>query len=271
MCLNLDSLSFAPLDVSQGDRMNQQTSRRIVIGDVHGHYDGLIALLSAIAPAETDQVYFLGDLIDRGPQSYQVVEFVKNSAYQSLLGNHEHLLLEAFPNGQVYAPALQAWLQSGGRATVASYDDIERLVDHVQWIRTLPTYLDLGDVWLVHAGVHPDFSIEQQSHQEFCWIRDEFHQSSQPYFTDKTIITGHTITFTFRGVTPGAIVRGQGWLGIDTGAYHPKSGWLTGLDIDSHQVYQANVFTNQVRTSMLDEVTIQVEPQKRGRHQTLRL
>jgi serine/threonine protein phosphatase 1 len=245
--------------------MSQQPTRRIVIGDVHGHYDGLMNLLDRIAPEASDQVYFLGDLIDRGPQSYQVVEFIKNSPYQSLLGNHEHLLLEAFPNGQVYAPALQAWLQSGGRATVASYTDMEVLVEHVQWIRTLPTYLDLGDVWLVHAGVHPEMPLEKQGYAEFCWIRDEFHRSTQPYFSDKMIITGHTITFTFQGVMPGVIARGQGWLGIDTGAYHPKSGWLTALDIDNAIVHQANMYTNQVRTLELNEVTTEIEPQTRGR------
>lgn len=244
--------------------MNEQDSRRIVIGDVHGHYDGLMTLLDLISPKDADQVYFLGDLIDRGPQSAQVIEFVKNSPYQSLLGNHEHLLLEAFPNNQPYPPALQAWLQSGGRATIASYDDVELLVQHVEWIRTLPIYLDLGDIWLVHAGVNPALPIEQQSHQEFCWIRDEFHSTPRPYFSDKLIITGHTITFTFRGVAPGAIARGQGWLGIDTGAYHPKSGWLTGLDVTHNQVYQVNVYTQQVRTLLLSQVVMQIEPTRSG-------
>ena len=64
-------------------------SKRIIIGDIHGHYDGLMTLLEAIAPGRNDMVYFLGDLIDRGPKSSQVVEFVKNSPYQCILGNHE--------------------------------------------------------------------------------------------------------------------------------------------------------------------------------------
>jgi serine/threonine protein phosphatase 1 len=251
--------------------MNNPVPRRIVIGDVHGHYEGLMALLTAIAPGTDDQVYFLGDLIDRGPQSYQVVEFVKNSPYQSLLGNHEYLLLEAFPNGQVFAPALQAWLQSGGRATVASYEDAEKLLEHVAWIRTLPPYLDLGDIWLVHAGVHPDLPLEQQGYQDFCWIRDEFHGIQQPYFHNKLIITGHTITFTFPGVTPGAIARGQGWIDIDTGAYHPKSGWLTGLDVTNGKVYQANVYTNSVRTLLLEEATTQINHQRLGRRHAVKL
>jgi serine/threonine protein phosphatase 1 len=252
--------------------MSNSVPRRIVIGDVHGHYEGLMTLLNAITPDSDDQVYFLGDLIDRGPQSAQVVEFVKSSSYQCLLGNHEYLLLEAFPNGQFFAPALQAWLQSGGRSTVASYGDTGILLEHVEWIRTLPTYLDLGDIWLVHAGVHPDMPLSQQSYQEFCWIRDEFHTIPQPYFHNKLIITGHTITFTFPGVVPGSIVRGQGWLGIDTGAYHPKSGWLTGLDVTNNRVYQANVYTNTVRTLLLEEVTTSIDPNRLdNRRHALRL
>lgn len=252
--------------------MTTNPLRRIVIGDVHGHYSGLMTLLEALAPATEDQVYFLGDLIDRGPQSAQVVEFVKNSPYQSLLGNHEQLLLESFPKGQVFAPALQAWLQSGGRATVASYGDAGIPADHIDWLRTLPSYLDLGDLWLVHAGVHPNMPIEQQTTQEFCWIREEFHGSLRPYFPNKTIITGHTITFTFPGVMPGAIAQGQGWLCIDTGAYHPRSGWLTALDADNGKVCQVNVYTHTVRTLMLEEVTIKLEPSRvPSRKQALRL
>jgi serine/threonine protein phosphatase 1 len=252
--------------------MGETTSRRIVIGDIHGHYDGLMRLLEMISPAATDQVYFLGDIIDRGPQSAQVVEFVRSSPYQCLLGNHEQLLLESFPQGQIFTPALQAWLHSGGRATVASYGSGGVLLDHLSWIHTLPTHLDLGDVWLVHAGVHPGMAIDQQTSQEFCWIREEFHSSTQPYFENKVIITGHTITFTFPGVTPGVIAKGHGWLDIDTGAYHPKSGWLTGLDITNNKVYQVNVYKPMSRILPLEEVTAQVNPQQViSRRQALKL
>ncbi|MEY3401240.1 MAG: hypothetical protein RLZZ86_855 [Cyanobacteriota bacterium] len=56
--------------------MSEISQRRVIIGDVHGHYQGLMLLLKQIEPASTDQIYFLGDLIDRGPQSAEVVEFV---------------------------------------------------------------------------------------------------------------------------------------------------------------------------------------------------
>ncbi len=243
--------------------MTQPTNRRLVIGDVHGHYDGLMLLMETIAPSQEDEVYFLGDLIDRGPKSAQVVEFVRSHQYPCVMGNHEQLLLEAFPNGQIFGPALQAWLHSGGRATMASYDTSESLLtEHLDWIRTLPTYLDLGDIWLVHAGVHPDIPIHQQTSQQFCWIRDEFHRSSKPFFPDKLIITGHTITFTFSGVMPGKVVGGNGWLDIDTGAYHPRSGWLTALDTTHQQVYQVNVLQQQVRVVPLADLLVEVTPDK---------
>jgi len=235
--------------------------RRIVIGDVHGHYDGLMTLLEALAPGWDDRVYFLGDLIDRGPKSAQVLEFVKESSYQTLLGNHEQLMLDALPNGPVDLRSWQAWLYSGGDATIASYRDTGMMpYKHLEWMRSLPTHLDLGDIWLVHAGVDPKLPIHQQSIEQFCWIRQAFHNISKPYFTNKLIITGHTITFTFEGVMPGELVRGPGWLDIDTGAYHPKSGWLTGLDLSYRRVYQVNVFNHQVRILPLEAVVRQIQP-----------
>ena len=240
--------------------MSTTTCRRIFVGDVHGHYEGLMKLLEAIAPDSQDQVYFVGDLIDRGPQSARVIDFVRHNRYHCVLGNHEQLLLESFPGGEVRMATLQNWLYSGGQTTLASYRDTETLLDHLDWIRGLPIYLDLGDIWLVHAGVHPELPLPEQTTQEFCWIRDLFHSSTQPYFSDKLIITGHTITFTLPQVEPGQIARGQGWLDIDTGAYHPKSGWLTAIDIDNAQAYQFNVFQQSLRVRPFAEAVTTVEP-----------
>ncbi|MCA1991094.1 MAG: metallophosphoesterase [Coleofasciculus sp. S288] len=234
--------------------------RRIVIGDVHGHYDTLMNLLDAIAPNSDDMVYFLGDLIDRGPQSAQVVDFVMKSSYPCLLGNHEQMLLDILGNGEIYGPALQAWLYSGGHSTVNSYGENGVSQDHLDWMRTLPTYIDLGDVWLVHAGIHPRIPLHQQTSDQFCWVREEFHSMPEPYFPDKLIVTGHTITFTLPGVLPGRIAQGRGWLDIDTGAYHPKSGWMTALDITNALVYQVNVFKHRLRKLPLAEAVTRVEP-----------
>lgn len=236
------------------------TPRRIIIGDVHGHYDALLALFNAIAPEPCDAVYFLGDLIDRGPQSAQVVEFVKSNHYHCLLGNHEQMLLQVMESQMLTSGLFQDWLYCGGYPTLISYN-YKISQDHLDWMKTLPWYLDLGDLWLVHAGVHPNFPIEDQSIEQFCWIRDEFHRMSEPYFPNKLIITGHTITFTFPGIQPGYLAAGAGWLDIDTGVYHPSSGWLTGLDINQKTVYQVQSKTLEVRKVPLSEIVTTVEPE----------
>ncbi|PMB50524.1 serine/threonine protein phosphatase [Fischerella thermalis CCMEE 5201] len=241
--------------------MSVTSYRRIVIGDVHGHYEGLMRLLDAIAPTSDDQVYFLGDLIDRGPQSAQVVNFVKDSPYQCLLGNHEQMLLNILTK-RIPTPTVQAWLYSGGQATVASYEEATIPHDHLEWFDNLPTYIDLGDIWLVHAGVNPFIPLTEQTANQLCWVRDEFHSIEEPYFSDKLMIIGHTITFTLPGVPPGQLAQGQGWLDIDTGAYHPRSGWLTGLDITNNLVYQANVLKNCIRISPLEEIVTTVNPKQ---------
>ena len=228
--------------------------RRIFIGDVHGHFDGLMWLLEKLDLASEDQVYFVGDLIDRGPQSAQVVDYVRQQQYPCVLGNHEQLLINAFAQNQVAGQALHGWLYSGGQATLASYNnDLDLLGEHLDWFRSLPIYLDLDDIWLVHAGLDPTLAIAEQTAEECCWIRDIFHQDPNPYFADKLIITGHTITFTFPDIPPGQIVEGPGWLDIDTGAYHPKSGWLTAVDIDGEQVHQFNIFDAAYRRRSLQE------------------
>jgi serine/threonine protein phosphatase 1 len=243
--------------------MNEISPRRIVIGDVHGYYQGLMILLEKIAPTSAEKVYFLGDLIDRGPQSAQVVDFVKRNNYDCLLGNHEQMLLNAINNNKFNSnQTIQAWLYSGGQATISSYQTAQIPQDHLDWFENLPTYLDLGDVWLTHAGVDPNKSVSEQTAEELCWIREEFHSMEQPYFSDKLIIVGHTITFTLPGVAPGQLAQGQGWLDIDTGAYHLRSGWLTGLDITNQLVYQVNVFNNSVRTLPLEKAVTIIEPKE---------
>lgn len=234
--------------------------RRIFIGDVHGHYQGLDRLLDLIAPSLDDQVCFVGDLVDRGPASRDVVELVMREGYDCVLGNHELMMLEALYSDDEYSDAVQGWLASGGVATLKSYQG--SVPDsHIRWMLNLPLYLDFGDIWVVHAGIDPRIPLEQQTADQFCWVRDAFHQIDRPYFTDKLIITGHTITFNFPNVIPGKIATGMGWMDIDTGAYHPYSYWLTGVDLTYQQVYQVNVKTFEVRILPLQQVITSVKNQ----------
>lgn len=234
------------------------SQRQIIIGDVHGHYNALQNLLEGISPNQDEQVYFLGDLIDRGPDSAKVVDFVMNSGYGCIRGNHEEMLLYILTQ-EIDTEDWNTWLYNGGQTTLESYNH-HIPTEHIRWLQQLPTYLDLGDVWLVHAGVDPDLTLEEQNSSQFCWIRDEFHAMRKPYFKDKLIITGHTITFNFPGVEPGKIVRGKGWLGIDTGVYHPYSYWLTGLDITNKIVYQYHHENKKIRKLSLEEATVEINP-----------
>jgi serine/threonine protein phosphatase 1 len=233
--------------------------RRIIIGDVHGHYNTLQNLLDAIAPNQDEEVYFLGDLIDRGPDSAKVVDFVMNSGYGCVRGNHEEMLLQIIEQGIDVEDLIYAWLYNGGQATLTSYKN-NIPTEHIKWLQNLPMYLDLGDLWLVHAGLNPDLTLEEHDVSQFCWIRSEFHSMTEAYFQDKLIITGHTITFTLPGVEPGKIAKGAGWLGIDTGVYHPYSRWLTGLDITNKIVYQYNHEKKKLRTMSLEEATVEINP-----------
>jgi len=234
--------------------------RRIVVGDVHGHYEGLMLLLDEVAPTSNDQIYFLGDLIDRGPLSSQVVDFVKEGNYPCVLGNHEQMLLNLVTSKELTTQTMHAWLYSGGQATLASYKNATIPQEHLEWFHNLPIYLDLGDIWLAHAGVDPRKSVAEQTAYQMCWIREPFHSMEEPYFADKTIIVGHTITFTLPDVSPGKLAQGRGWIDIDTGAYHPRSGWLTALDVTHNVVYQANIFSHQVRTLCLEDAVSIVNP-----------
>jgi serine/threonine protein phosphatase 1 len=238
------------------------SNKRLVIGDVHGHYDALLGLFEKIAPDKNDEIYFLGDLIDRGPQSSQVVEFVMNNNYNCIQGNHEIMLINALGDGHTNHKALQGWMQNGGNATVISYGNKMPSIEHIEWMKNLPLYYDLGDYWLVHAGLDPNFTIEQQSSDQFCWIRTPFHHSNQPYFNDKTIIIGHTITFTFKGLKPGQLARGEGWIGIDTGVYHHEQGWLTALELNDSIVYQVDSFGKNFRKFPLSQTLIPINTRK---------
>ncbi|MEB3175808.1 MAG: metallophosphoesterase family protein [Cyanobacteriota bacterium] len=234
-------------------------SRRFVVGDVHGHFQALSLLFDSIAPTSADAVYFIGDLIDRGPDSAQVVQFVRENKFHCLLGNHEQMMLDAVGGGQVSPQLLQSWLYTGGYPTLTSYDHHIPGED-IEWMQSLPLYLDLGDAWLVHAGVDPELPLEVQNEEQFCWIRERFHRTPRPYFPDKLIITGHTITFTFPTVEPGKLAAGAGWLDIDTGAYHPKSGWLTAVELNERRVYQVHTNSRKLRQLDLDSAVTFLDP-----------
>ena len=216
------------------------TGGRLVyaIGDVHGRLDLLEPLLRDIAedvvatrPAERPLLVFLGDYVDRGPQSRQVIELVlrmqTDGAFEvvALKGNHEEALLQFLDD-----PAFAAtWMEHGGGPTLASYDvppsvartDVEAwtkvrdafdeaLPDvHRAFYQQLELMRVVGDYAFVHAGVRPGVAIEDQAERDLLWIRHEFLNDRGPF--GKVVVHGHTPS------EEPQMLRHR--LGLDTGAY----------------------------------------------------
>jgi serine/threonine protein phosphatase 1 len=212
--------------------------RRIyAVGDIHGRVDLMRALHSRIAAdaarindARANVVIYVGDYIDRGDHSRQVVETLIGHALAGfeqvcLSGNHERLLLQFLADPD----SGPTWLFNGGDATLRSYGvDIEdpafglegwswvrqRLLDglpgrHLAFFRELPLSHEEGDYFFVHAGVRPGVALDRQNETDLLWIREEFYHSRADF--GKVIVHGHSISETV-DVQPNRI-------GIDTGAY----------------------------------------------------
>ncbi len=238
---------------------------RIIIGDVHGWYAPLADLLSWISPGAEDQVILLGDLIDRGPESARAIALVQQQGYRCLLGNHEHMMLQALAQGGAQGELWQRWMMTGGEATLASFRRPADIQEHQPWFADLAASLDLGDLWLSHAGLDPRMALADQGPSQLCWIRDDFLTWPEAYFRDKTIVLGHTVTATVEGVMPGQLLLGPRWVGIETGLYHPASGWLTALDWDRQRIYQINRLSGDRRSLPLGDAAIAIDPRQISR------
>jgi serine/threonine protein phosphatase 1 len=173
--------------------------KTFAIGDVHGSLAKLEGLLSScrdLARAE-DRFVFLGDYIDRGPQSKEVVDTLidlsRTAAGQMicLLGNHEALVLAALSGGI----AETRWLAYGGSATLQSYRvsaarDLPS--DHLDWLRSLPSTYDDGQRFFVHAGIDPGRPLTEQDPKALLWVREPFLSDTRDH--GRLIVHGHTPT-----------------------------------------------------------------------------
>lgn len=221
--------------------------RAYAIGDVHGHLDLLDGLLRQIEEdhrlrggSATPVLVFLGDLIDRGPDSRGVVERVRAGPLRgfqtvALAGNHEEVLLRLL-DGE--GGLFRQWLGFGGAECLRSYgaqelaggdlpepEALARLraaipPDHQAFLRDLGDTFSFGDYLFVHAGIRPGLPLHQQSPTDLRWIRQPFLGDRRDH--GRMIVHGHTIS---RGVD-----EQPNRIGIDTGAYH--FGTLTALAVE---------------------------------------
>lgn len=168
------------------------------IGDIHGSLDKLRSLLTRCqehAAGRPAKLVFLGDYIDRGPESCGVIECLL--ALQSrggddvvaLMGNHEDMALSVIDGT---SPA-RSWLAQGGAATLDSYGAVqpdEILGAHIDWMRALRLSHDDGRRLFVHAGVKPGVPLDAQNPGDLLWIREPFLSDRRDY--GRLIVHGHT-------------------------------------------------------------------------------
>ncbi|AEG47968.1 metallophosphoesterase [Sphingobium chlorophenolicum L-1] len=221
--------------------------RVYAIGDIHGRDDLFAELLDKIAQDEAGRpplprlLILLGDLVDRGPQSAQVVERAMELARSGqhvrfIKGNHEEMFIAAARGG---AQAARYFRRLGGVETLASYglslDEGATMSDEVlaQWMLAhiprdpidflddFPDMLPVGDYLFVHAGVRPRIALDAQTAADLRWIRGDFLKHRRPF--DKMIVHGHSISEDV-DVQPNRI-------GIDTGAF--RSGRLTAMGLEA--------------------------------------
>ncbi len=238
------------------------------IGDVHGRADLLEALLSFIdrenqSTPDDYRIVFLGDIIDRGPDSKRAMDLVvaelrRRPASRLILGNHEEFLLLFLDLPAKRSLVFDHWMSNGGLAAATSYgldvsrsygtmaaahkDLLELLLqhpDHIAAMRDAASYLVSGEHVLVHAGLRPGIKLKDQTPKDLRTIRRDFLQSD--YDFARKVVHGHTET---RSRRPEIY---DNRIAIDTGAY--ATGALTALVIENHQPPRF-LTANQSRSSI---------------------
>jgi serine/threonine protein phosphatase 1 len=209
-------------------------SRLIAIGDIHGYWDALAAILDAVKPQPEDMIVPLGDFVDRGPQTPKVIEAMIDLAgrchLHPILGNHDELLLELYHG----APGLEDWLSFGGQETLDSYgctDPADIPEEHVEFLEGCLTYYETDTHFFVHASYLADLKLGLQPPEVLRW-QSLKNGVPGPHISGKIAIVGHTVQKDGQVLDLGHIKC------IDTGCY--CGGWLTAMEIPSGRLWQAD-------------------------------
>jgi serine/threonine protein phosphatase 1 len=211
--------------------------RTLAIGDIHGSTTALDALMTVVKPITDDLVIFLGDYVDRGPDSKGVldrlIDWQQSLRMVCLRGNHELMMVRARRD----RAELKSWLSVGGVEAVSSYAQFGRatleIVPEEHWHfleEGLYDYFETDTHLFVHANADPELPPEEQTELMLFW---EFLTGPVQHESGKILVCGHSTQKT--GVP-------RAWpttVCIDTGAYTPK-GWLTCLDVATQKYWQAN-------------------------------
>ncbi len=190
--------------------------RLLAIGDIHGCRRPLQALLDQVKPTVDDTLVFLGDYIDRGPDSAGVITDLLELRARLphcvfLRGNHEQMLLDLLAGADG-----TTFLLNGGGRTIASYEARGAWPppdEHVGFIEQLPLWYETEAFIFTHAGLRPERSLAEQIADDLLWIRAEFLNSSHDW--GKPVVFGHTplpvplLTATRIGLDTGCVYGGK--------------------------------------------------------------
>lgn len=217
--------------------------RVYAVGDIHGRLDLLERLLEMIAayeaarPRAATRVIFLGDYIDRGPDSSAVIERLQGGLPGGLpghflRGNHEAIMLRCLEGPEMFAN----WAANGGLATLKSYGldahfaangpmllrQLREILPetHLAFLRGLKLTMEVGDYFFVHAGVRPGVPLASQAEEDCLFIREKFLRHRGSF--GKVVVHGHT------PVSEPEVFANR--IGIDTGSFF--SGRLTALRLE---------------------------------------
>ncbi|HLK11966.1 MAG TPA: metallophosphoesterase family protein [Candidatus Binatia bacterium] len=230
--------------------------RLFAVGDLHGCARELERLLAALRPTAGDTIAFVGDYVDRGPDSRSVIELLLDLEGRSRLttvflkGNHEDMCLGYLGLGGHWG---ESWMMNGAGATLQSYglDPHAPAAEargalpaaHVAFLQRLLPYRADDDWLLVHAGIRPGRPLAAQDEEDLLWIRDEF--ILEPHELPQTVVFGHT---PFRA----PLVDLPYKIGIDTGCVY--GGTLTALELRERTVFQLRRGERAVRSHSLAPV-----------------
>ena len=208
------------MDTSNSEK-STDNKQYIAIGDIHGCAESLKALLGKIRPYRDRIHVFIGDYIDRGPDSRGVVDavmdFARNHNCIFLRGNHENMLLDAIQTGE-----RTFWIINGGHETLESYqvtDPVQIPDDHRQFLADGRLWFETPDYLFVHAGLDPELSVREQLgsrdvEHTALWERSHVHRQ---VVWEKPVIFGHT------PVREPMIEDRK--MAIDTGCVFPRQGY----------------------------------------------
>lgn len=207
----------------------------IAIGDIHGCLKTFDRLWEKLQLSPDDRIVFVGDYVDRGPDSRGVIarmiELRASHSCVFLRGNHERFMIDYMRNG-----SLSLWSQNGGLSTLRSYGGNHRGADipsdHAAFVHDTQIFYETDDFFFVHAGLKPHLSVAEnkQRYGEDIFLWERSHIEANTLNWEKTVVCGHT-------PRPEPINRDH-LIGIDTGCVynmHPQLGRLTAVRLPERE------------------------------------